>query len=154
MNVQEMVFAMSVNVNACLIMNMRLTAHIMDVSILWFEMKLTHKWLFYDHFWPFVWHLYIHHSQNWDSDDYFEVHNGSKSQLVQKLWYKMQIFLFFSTPNLCCIFCAVYFFVFLLFFHLWHNFWTRWDIDLYSTTNWLPELQFCWRYLCNWQRNG
>ena len=37
-------------------------------------------------------------SQNWDSDSHFEVLNWSKSQLVQKLWHKTQIFTF---PGLC-----------------------------------------------------
>ena len=32
--------------------------------ILWFEMKLTHKWPFYDHFWSFFLHLYVYVSQN------------------------------------------------------------------------------------------
>ena len=63
-------------------------------TILWFEMKLTHKWPFYDYFWAFFCHLYVHLSQNWASDGHFEVLHGSKSQLVQKLWRKMHIFSF------------------------------------------------------------
>jgi hypothetical protein len=57
--------------------------------ILWFEMKLTHKGQLYDHFWSFSCYLYVHLSQNWDSDGHFEVLNGSKSWLVQKLWPQM-----------------------------------------------------------------
>ena len=33
-------------------------------TILWFEMKLTHKWHLYNHFWPFSCHLYVHLSKN------------------------------------------------------------------------------------------
>ena len=54
-------------------------------TILWFEMKLTHKWQLHDHFWPFFHHLYVHPSENWGSGNHFEVLTRSKSWLVQKL---------------------------------------------------------------------
>ena len=58
-------------------------------------MNVPHKWPFYDHFWPFFRLLYVvHFSQNWGSDGHFEVLNGSKFWLVQKLWHKTKIFPF------------------------------------------------------------
>ena len=35
----------------------------------------THKWPFYDYFWPF----FCQFSQNWGSEGHFKVHSGSKS---------------------------------------------------------------------------
>ena len=61
-------------------------------NILCFEIKLTHKWPFYDHFWPYFCPMYL--SQNLGSDGHFEVLNRCKSQLVQKLWHKMKMFPF------------------------------------------------------------
>ena len=43
--------------------------------------------------------LYEYLSQNWGSDDHFEVLEGPKSYLVQKLWHKMQIFPFPDLAN-------------------------------------------------------
>ena len=43
----------------------------------------------YDHSWPFFCHMFVYLSQNWGSDGYFEVLNGSKSWLGQKLWPQM-----------------------------------------------------------------
>ena len=40
----------------------------------------------------FFWQLHKNLSQNWSSNSHFEVLNLSKSSLVQKLWYKTQIF--------------------------------------------------------------
>ena len=58
------------------------------VKCLWKRMSL-YIWPLYDHFWPFICHLYVHLSQNWGSDGHFEVLNRSKSWLVQKLWPQM-----------------------------------------------------------------
>ena len=38
------------------------------------------------------------------------------------------------------------FFKFLHFLHMHHNFWTNYNIHPFSTSKWLSELQFCWRY--------
>jgi hypothetical protein len=34
------------------------------------------------------------------------------------------------------------------------NFWTNYDLDLFSTSKWPSELQFCERYLCIWRKIG
>ena len=60
----------------------RIQIHYIDC----FDSKLTGKWQFYDHFQLVFCQLYQHLSQNWGSDGHFEVLNGSKSNLVQKLW--------------------------------------------------------------------
>ena len=80
--------------------------------------------------------------------------------LVQKLCNKTQIFPF---PGFCdfvkkttfvlCFWWFLYFLHFCLFFHFCHNFWANWGIDLFSTSKWLSEHQFCEKYLCRWQRN-
>ena len=44
-----------------------------------FEMKVTHKWPFYNHFLTIFCHMYVHLSQNWGSGCHFEMINGSKS---------------------------------------------------------------------------
>ena len=54
-------------------------------NIDWFDIKVTTHIRFYDHFWPFLWHMYGHLSQNWDSDGHFEVLNGSESWVL-KIW--------------------------------------------------------------------
>ena len=69
-----------------------------QLPIVWFEIKLTHKWPFYDHFCPLFCHLYIYLSQNWGSDGQFDMHNRSKFWLVENLWHKKQIFPF---PKFC-----------------------------------------------------
>ena len=38
-------------------------------------------------------------------------------------------------PTLFCLICV-----------LCHNFWTNYDLDLFSTSKWLSDLQFCERY--------
>ena len=38
--------------------------------------------------------MYGYLSQNWGSDGHFDMLNGSKFWLVQKLWHKLQIFPF------------------------------------------------------------
>ena len=38
--------------------------------------------------------------------------------------------------TVCCLICV-----------LCHNFWTNYDLDLFSTSKWPSELQFCERYL-------
>ena len=49
------------------------------------QLKTVSKWMslyklpLYDLFWPLFWYMYVHLSQNWGSDGYFEVLNGSKS---------------------------------------------------------------------------
>ena len=42
--------------------------------------------------------------------------------------------------TVCCILC--------------HDFWTNYDLDLFSTSKWPSELQFCERYVCRWQKIG
>ena len=37
---------------------------------------------------------------------------------------------------------------------LCHNFWTNYNLDLFSTSKWPSELQFCERCLCRWQKIG
>ena len=50
----------------------------------------TYLWdTLYDHSWPFFCHMCMYLSQNWGSDGHFEVPNGSKSWLGQKLWPQM-----------------------------------------------------------------
>ena len=62
---------------------------IFSQTILWIKTKDLNKCPFYDHFWPFFHQLYFYLSQKWGSDGHFEVPNGSKSWLVQKLWPQM-----------------------------------------------------------------
>ena len=51
--------------------------------------------------------------------------------------------LLWKGPTVCCLICV-----------LCHNFWTNYDLDLFSTSKWPSELQFCERYLCRWQKIG
>ena len=37
---------------------------------------------------------------------------------------------------------------------LCHNFWTNFDLDLFSTSKWPSELQFCEIYLWRWRKIG
>ena len=76
-----------------------------------------YKWPLYDHFWPFVCHMYVHLSKNWGSDGHFEVLNRSYLWLVEKLWRKTQIFpfLFFCDFVQKQIFASFLFFTFLCF---------------------------------------
>ena len=58
-------------------------------------LKSVYKWMslykcpLYDHSWPFYCHMCEYLSQNWGSDGHFEMLNGSKSWLGQKLWPQM-----------------------------------------------------------------
>ena len=36
----------------------------------------------------------------------------------------------------------------------WHNFWTNYDLDLFSISKWPSELQSCENYKGNWRKNG
>ena len=86
------------------------------IPILCFDIKLTHKWQFYDHFRQFLCLMYVYLSQNWGSDGHFNMLNGSKFWLVQKLWHKMQIFPFpvpitYIKKMKICVFCFFAFFV-------------------------------------------
>jgi hypothetical protein len=87
----------------------------------------------------FFWQLYDYISQNWGSDNPFEVLNRSKPWLMQKLLLKMQRFQF-------QFFCdsveknAFVFFEFWYFFCiLCHNCCTNHDSNLFSTSKWLSE---------------
>ena len=111
-------------------------------NIVWSEMKDTDKWQCYNHFRPFFCHMYVHLPQNWGSDGKFEVLHCSKFWLVQKLWHKTQIFPFpFCTKSSTCIFCV-----------LCHNFCTKYDLGLSSTSKWPSESLFCERLRCSWQK--
>ena len=72
-----------------------------------FDIKLTTHIRFYDHFWPFFWHMYGHLSQNWGSDGHFEVLNGSESWVL-KIWQLISIWAskthFGKTTLKLCIF--------------------------------------------------
>ena len=51
--------------------------------------------------------------------------------------------LLWKGPTFChfiCLFC--------------HNLWTNYDLNLFSTSEWWSELQFCERCLCRWQNIG
>ena len=69
--------------------------HLMVSTILWFKMKLTHK--FYDHFWQL---LHVHFSQNWVSEAHL-----SCLMVLNLKWFKSDtkfkfpFFLWFSTPK-------------------------------------------------------
>ena len=83
-----------------------------------YKWMFLYKWPLYDLFWPFFCHVYDHLSQNWGSDDHFEVLNRSYLWLVEKLWHKTQIFPFlfflrFCTKTDICIFFVFYIFLFL-----------------------------------------
>ena len=86
-------------------------------------LKSVYKWMslykcpLYDHSWPFYCHMYDHLSQNWGSDDHFEVLNRSYLWLVEKLWHKTQIFpfLFFCDFVQKQTFASFLFFTFLCF---------------------------------------
>ena len=84
--------------------------------ILCFDVKLTHKWQFYNYIRQFLCLMYVYLSQNWSSDGHFDMLNGSKFWLVQKLYYKMQIFPFplhttYIKKMKICVFCIFAFFV-------------------------------------------
>ena len=124
------------------------------------EMKENDKWLFCDHFRPFFGHLYDYTSNNWGSDNHFEVLNRSKPWLNQKLWLKMQIF---PSPFSCYTIekdtftSCIYGFVRVL----CHNCCTNHDSDLFSASKWVSETQFCeiFSYRCykigqKWSWNG
>ena len=51
--------------------------------------------------------------------------------------------LLWKGPTVCCLMCV-----------LCHNVWTNYDLDLFSTSKWPSELQFCERYLCRWRKIG
>ena len=51
--------------------------------------------------------------------------------------------LLWKGPTVCC-----------LIYVLCHNFWTNYDLDLFNTSKWPSELQFCERYLCRWRKIG
>ena len=85
-------------------------------------LKTVSKWMslykspLYDLFWPIFCHMYVHLSQNWGSDNHFEVLNRSIFCLLQKLWHKTQIFPFlfilqFCTKTRFCVFvfCVITF---------------------------------------------
>ena len=65
-----------------------------------YKRMFLYKWPLYDLFWSFFCHMYVRLSQNWGSDNHFEVINRSYLWLVEKLWHKMQIFL-----HLFCFLC-------------------------------------------------
>ena len=67
-----------------------------------YKWMFLYKWPLYDHSWPFFCHMCEYLSQNWVSDGRFEVLNWSKSWLGQKLWHKMQIFLFIFFFAILC----------------------------------------------------
>ena len=48
-----------------------------------------------------------------------------------------EIWLLWKGPTVCHFICV-----------LCHNFWTNYDLDLFSTSKWPSELQFCEKYLC------
>ena len=58
-----------------------------------FEMNVTHKWPFYNHFWPFLPYVCSSFTKLRFRQS-FEMLNGSKSEFFQELWHKMQIFPF------------------------------------------------------------
>ena len=59
------------------------------IFILWVKTNDNNNCPFYNHFWPFFRQLYVYLSQKGGSDGHFEVLNGSKYWLVQKLWPQM-----------------------------------------------------------------
>ena len=74
-----------------------------------------YKWPLYDHSWPFFCHMSEYLSQNWGSDGHFEVLNGSKFWLGQKLWHELQIFPFLFFLPFCTKTDICIFFVFCIF---------------------------------------
>ena len=115
-------------------------------------MNNNNKWLSYDYFWPYFCQLYVHLSQNWDSDGHFEVLNRSKIWLVQRLWHKKQIFPF---PIFCNIVekTAFVFFACLGFICiLCHNCCTNHDSDLFNSSKWQSKPQFCEIFSYSWQK--
>ena len=110
----------------------------------------TDKWKIYDHIWQFFANcMFILHK--------IEIHTVILRCLtsLNLNWYKSYDTKRKNTKNsnVCfctklqknrngnnCILC--------------HNVWTNWGIDLFSTSKWPSEPQFCERYLCRWQKNG
>ena len=74
-----------------------------------------YKWPLYDLFWSFFCHMCVYLSQNWGSDGHFEVLNGSKFWLGQKLWHELQIFPFLFFLPFCTKTDICIFFVFCIF---------------------------------------
>ena len=93
-----------------------------------------YKWPLYNLFWPFFCHMYVKLTQKWGSDGHFEVLNRSYLRLVQKLWHKMQIFLFLF---------LLYQLRFRLIKHLKM---TVWISVLWKITMWLPNLVIKWQF--------
>ena len=58
--------------------------------------------------------------------------------LYYRLWHNL-----WKGPTVCRLICV-----------LCHNFWTNYDLDLFSTSKWPLELQFCESYLCRWRKIG
>ena len=54
-----------------------------------------------------------------------------------------EFWLLWKGPHVFCLICV-----------LCDNFWTNYDLDLFSTSKWPSELQFCERYLCRWRKIG
>ena len=59
------------------------------LSIVWVKTNDNNNCPFYNHFWPFFCQLYVYLSQKGGSDGHFEVLNGSKYWLVQKILPQM-----------------------------------------------------------------
>ena len=79
--------------------------------------------------WPFYLHYFL--KSNFIQDWKFIVksvyiHRGMNTR--GKNW------LLWKGPTVCCLIC-----------NLCDNFWTNYDLDLFSTSKWLAELQFCER---------
>ena len=104
----------------------------------------------YDHSWPFFRHMCEFLSQNWGSDGHFEVLNRSYLWLVEKLWHKTQIFPFLFFYAILYKNRYLHLFCFLRFCVFCHNLCTNWNSDLFSTSKWPSESQFCERWMCSW----
>ena len=120
-------------------------------------MNNNNRSLFCDYFWPCLWQLYTHLSQNFGSDSHFDVLNRSKSWLVQRLWHKIQIFPFsffeILYKNTC--FAFLHFLSYLLYQlrvriikHLKITVWTSvaWKTNIQLAKKW-PDKVVKWQFI-------
>ena len=105
-------------------------------SILCFDIKLTHKWQFYDHFRQFLCKcMFIFHKTEVQTviliclmglnSDWFKNYD-TKCKSSFSLMYVVGR----GNGNIC---------------NLSHNSWTNQNLDPFSISKWLSELQFCER---------
>ena len=121
-----------------------------DKTIVRFEMKVTHEWRLYKHFWPFfAFCMVIFHKTEIQTvilrcltslnlDWYRSYDTKRKNTKNTNVWFctKPQ-----KTWNgNICVLCP--------------NFWTIQNLDQLNTSKWPSAPQFCERWTYTWQKTG